>query len=92
MPWQVEVGPAHRDGNASRFTVRVDTHAYDVGVADGDAARLAPGVDVAELVRESFLFLLEREPPGSILPRFDLPVIARYFPDYEGAIRTRLSP
>lgn len=42
------------------------------------------------LVRESFRFLLEREPKESILARFDLPVIARYFPEYPEAIRTRL--
>lgn len=40
------------------------------------------GVDPEELVRASFAFLLEREPPTSILPDFDLEVITRYFPDY----------
>ena len=44
------------------------------------------------LVRESFAFLLEREPASSILARFDLPVIARYFPEYDGDIRRRLAP
>lgn len=92
MPWQVDVGPAERDQDGSRFAVRVNGHAYDVGVSDQDAARLAPGVDAADLVRESFLFLLDREPPGSILPRFELPVIARYFPEYDGDIRRRLTP
>ena len=42
------------------------------------------------LVRESFGFLLEREPKESILRTFDLPVIGRYFPEYEGEIRRRL--
>jgi hypothetical protein len=36
-----------------------------------------------ELVRRSFEFLLAREPKESILRRFDLPVIGRYFPEYE---------
>ena len=31
----------------------------------------------------SFEFLLLREPPGSILPRFDLSVIQRFFPEYD---------
>jgi len=35
-------------------------------------------------VRESFRFLLEREPKESILREFDLSVIKRYFPDYDG--------
>lgn len=36
----------------------------------------------AELVRASLAFLLEREPARSILPRFSLDAIARYFPEY----------
>ena len=47
-------------------------------------------VDEAELVRASFEFLLEREAKESILTRFDLPVIGRYFPEYEPEIRKRL--
>ena len=39
-----------------------------------------------ELVRRSFEFLLEREPKESILSRFDLTVISRYFPEYERLI------
>ena len=38
------------------------------------------------MVRRSFEFLLEREPPESILRSFDLTVIGRYFPDYERVI------
>ena len=43
------------------------------------------------LVRESFAFLLEREPKESILGRFDLAVIGgRYFPELEADLRRRL--
>ena len=42
--------------------------------------------DPVDLVRRSFAFLLEREPKESILRSFDLPVIGRYFPDYERTI------
>ena len=42
------------------------------------------------LVRESFHFLLEREPKESILRSFDLTVISRYFPAYERQIAGRL--
>jgi len=34
-------------------------------------------------VEAAFEFLLEREPKESILPRFDLTVISRYFPEFE---------
>jgi hypothetical protein len=33
-------------------------------------------------VQSSFEFLLEREPPSSILKTFELSVIERYFPEY----------
>lgn len=39
-----------------------------------------------ELVKKSFEFLLERESNTSILRTFDLPVIGRYFPEYEDTI------
>ena len=39
-----------------------------------------------QLVEASFRFLLEREPKESILRSFELPVIARYFSDYERRI------
>jgi len=42
------------------------------------------------LLEESFRFLLEREPNTSILERFDLPLIGRYFPEYEEVISRRV--
>jgi hypothetical protein len=45
-------------------------------------------VSSEKLVDKSFEFLLEREPNTSILLTFDLPVIRRYFPEYEKTIRT----
>jgi len=43
------------------------------------------------LIEKSFEFLLERESNTSILRSFDLPVIQRYFPEYERAIGTLLA-
>lgn len=63
---------------------------HRVRVTQADLDRLAPGsADPTELVRRSFVFLLEREPKESILRTFDLPVIGRYFPEYEATIRRR---
>jgi hypothetical protein len=63
------------------------TTEHDVTVSREDLARLASGAtDPTDLVRRSFAFLLEREPKESILRRFDLMVIARYFPEYERTI------
>lgn len=36
-----------------------------------------------EVVRKSFEFLLKRESKGSILKEFELPLIQKYFPEYE---------
>ena len=42
------------------------------------------------LVEKTFRFLLDRESNTSILRSFDLPVIGRYFPEYEKEIRKML--
>jgi hypothetical protein len=52
---------------------------------------LAPGATPEALVAESFRFLLEREPPDSILRSFELPIIGRYFGDYADEIRRRMA-
>ncbi len=39
-----------------------------------------------ELIKRSFDFLLQRESKESILRKFDLKVISRYFPEYERKI------
>jgi len=48
------------------------------------------GIPVETLIEKSFEFLLERESNSSILRSFDLPVIQRYFPEYESTIAKRL--
>ena len=65
------------------------TH-HAVTVKAADLARLAPdGAPPDDLVRRSFEFLLAREPKESILASFDLPLIGRYFPEYEATITRR---
>ena len=50
-----------------------------------------PENDLERVVRESFLFLLDREPASSILPEFSLNEISRYFPEYTDELTARLS-
>jgi hypothetical protein len=65
---------------------------HEVAVSTETLASLAPrATDPEALVRASFEFLLAHEPRESILSRFDLMVIRRYFPDWEQEIRRRLS-
>ena len=78
--WTASVIVTDPDGSASR---------HEVSVTRVVLERLAPGADdPVDLVRRSFAFLLAREPKESILRSFDLPVIGRYFPDYERSITT----
>ncbi len=67
---------------STRHAVRVDAAALE---------RLGGGVTAERLLEESFGFLLEREPKEAILPRFEISVIGRYFPEYAGELRRRLS-
>lgn len=49
-----------------------------------------PEDDLESVVRESFAFLLEREPASSILPEFSLDVVPDYFPEYKEELPKRL--
>ena len=42
--------------------------------------------DAGHCVEAVFRFLLEREPKESILPRFDVGVVSRYFPEFEDTL------
>jgi hypothetical protein len=70
------------DAGATSHDVVVDRETLD---------DLAPGGSPEVLVRTSFAFLLEREPRESIMRRFELPIIGRFFADYPGEIRRRLA-
>jgi len=85
---------AEPEGNAWSCEVRVDQGGeltqHVVAVTAADPERWGHGPtreDVEDLVARSFDFLLRREPPSSILRRFDLAVIQRYFPEYDRELR-----
>ena len=67
------------NGTATSHTVTVP--------ADYHRKLTAGKISPEQLVERSFEFLLEREPNTSILRSFELPVIQRYFPEYEKTIR-----
>jgi len=74
------------------FTVKVrgpkTETSHVVSVPAGLAATLGmAAIPTEELVRASFMFLLDREPASSILTRFSLDVVARYFPEYTSEVR-----
>ena len=72
-------GERHQENNV--YTVQVD-EVYLTALGWEPNA-------VTELIRASFVFLLERESPSSILKQFNLRVIAKYFPEYEETIKMR---
>ena len=54
--------------------------------------RLAMGTHTPEhCIKAAFQFLVDREPKESILQRFDLAVISRYFPEFERELPRYLS-
>ncbi len=76
------------EGDPLRFRVTVreggSETVHEVTVGSADRERLGGRFGTPEeLVEASFRFLLARESKESILRSFDLPVIARYFPEYE---------
>ena len=76
-------------GAVYRVVVQQGRHetTHDVTVTPDDVRRYAPDATPERLLEASFEFLLEREPASSILSRFALPVIERYFPEYPHEIR-----
>ncbi len=82
-----------RDGWSCRVRVgdgaRVTLH--QVSVSRDELATYAAGAaEPSELVALSFAYLLEREPRESILRRFALSEIERYFPSFRTEIGGRL--
>jgi len=78
-------------GDRMAFWVRVDEGEsqsdHDVTISAPDLARLGRrGESPENFVRRAFEFLLTREPKESILARFDVRVIGRYFPEFEREI------
>ncbi|MBW2004536.1 MAG: hypothetical protein JRI72_07955 [Deltaproteobacteria bacterium] len=72
-----EVTVAGRTTTTHRVTV---DSSYHERLTDGH-------ISAEELVEKSFEFLLKRENNTSILRSFELPIIGRYFPEYETTIR-----
>ena len=65
-------------GSSSKHTVTLDDSYYQ---------NLTAGkITKEELIKKSFEFLLERESKESILSKFNLSVIKKYFPEFEDVL------
>lgn len=70
------------EGTSRRYNVTLDENYYQ---------ELTGGkINKEELIKKSFEFLLEREPKESILSKFNLRVISRYFPEFEEKIKDKI--
>lgn len=76
-----------KDGDPLEFAVVVreqnGASHHQVTIARTTLERLREGRTPERMVEAAFRFLLDREPKESILSRFDVSVIARYFPEFE---------
>lgn len=71
-------------GGETRHRVTLARATYD---------RLTSGAHAPErCIDAAFRFLLDREPKEAILGRFDVSVIATYFPEFERELPRYLSP
>ncbi len=65
---------------------------HDVTMSRETCERLTAGKHTPEHCLEAaFRFLLDREPKESIIGRFDVTVISRYFPEFEQKLPRYLS-
>ncbi len=80
------VDPAGGDVYRVTVTETGSSTTHEVTVSAADLGRFGGGGSPEELIEASFRSLLDREPKESILGRFDLSVIPRYFPDYPSRI------
>ncbi len=85
--------PVTKSEKGSGWSVSVEVSeggsktSHTVAVSEADFKLYGKGApSVEDLVKRSFEFLLARESKESIMSRFELPVISRYFPEYEREI------
>ena len=88
---KIEITKEKKTKNGWEFGVFVgevgDMREYAVSLEQTYFEKLKGGFKTPkELIKKSFVFLLERETKDSILPVFNLNVISEYFPEYESII------
>ena len=86
----VQLSDRQPDTSTFHVSIRDDDSSteHDVTLSASDFDRLGTKYGTQEdFVRACFEYLLDREPKESILPRFDVSVISRYFPEFESTIQ-----
>lgn len=88
----INIKKQEKSGNLWKFSVEVgekdDRIKYSVEIEEEYWEKLTEKkIGPRELVKKSFEFLLKREPKESILKKFNLREISKYFPEYEEEIK-----
>ncbi len=80
--------------NENTFEVKISDSGetvHKVTVTNEDSLELTENkLSKEELLRLSFKFLLTKEPKELILPRFNIMIIANYFPDYKNWLKSKI--
>lgn len=87
----ITISPAPGSGSYDVEVKGRNTTQHRVTISPGYLREV--GIESAtenKILHEAFAFLLEREPNTSILTRFDLRDIERYFPEFRREIAQRL--
>ena len=91
----IVIGTETEGKNNWAYEVRVEdagrAFAYRVTLGWSDYDLWSHGrVPPERVVKAAFAYLLEREPAGSILPKFDCSIIRRYFPEVDAELPGRI--
>ena len=92
---EIEIGTETEGEHGWSYEVSVfeggRTHGFDVTLSFSDYDLWSHGrVPPSRVVEKAFEFLLDNEPPGDILSRFDCSIIRRYFPDVDQDLPKRV--
>ena len=82
----IEVNPIGGDEYEVTVSAGGGQSQHRVTLSAQKQEQLCPGKSPEECLEAAFRFLLDREPKEAILGKFDVMVIAKYFPEFEGKI------
>lgn len=93
--WKIRINKEKEDINSWTYNVSVGTdsltYEYKVTLNKTYYEEITnEKISPLLLVEQSFFFLLDQEPPSSILRDFNIKEIKSYFPEYESTIRNML--
>lgn len=93
---KIEIQSETPQDNGWSYQVKLDENGsqykYSVRLSRSDYEQWSQGqVPPKEVIQGAFEFLLEQEPPSSILSQFDCSVIRRYFPQVDRELPKKIA-